>query len=323
MIRLIPLCVSFLVLFGCTKPSDYFYIHPTPMHVDRTVPIKEMTGTNELDILWVIDNSGSMGTHQQDVINNMNVFITALAANTTLNWKSGLISTDISDQPYAGFTSGTELLSGDPNVAQKFEAAVGQLGINGSGIEQTFDPVVQAMTNYPDFHRPGAAFALILISDAPEQSYNTNVTQFIQFLTGLNGNLDYTFFYGFLNPQDWCIPTDDPWTWMGSPFQILNTALQGQVYKLCDPNFANNLKNLGANLGQQFTASRIYLKEIPKPETIQVIYQGVVIKGGPRSSGGYWIYRPDINAIEFSDLSFAPSQNAAVEVSYDADNGVD
>jgi len=52
------------------------------------------------------------------------------------------------------------------------------------------------------------------------------------------GDLGLTFFYGFLNPNEWCKPTDSPWDWAGSPFQTVSNLIQGHVYKLCDPNFA-------------------------------------------------------------------------------------
>jgi hypothetical protein len=187
----------------------------------------------------------------------------------------------------------------------------------------TFDPVVNVLTRYPTFRRPGAAFAIIVISDAPEQSYQNDATSFIKFLaTTGGGTLAQTYFYGFLNPDDWCSATDDDWWWTGSPFEAVNTAIQGHVYKLCDPNFAANLQDLGTNLGKEVSASRIYLKQIPKPSSIHILYQGQDVKGGPQSQGGYWVYRQDVNAIEFSSLAFAPSQNASVQVIYDVDDGI-
>lgn len=306
---------------GCGRPSDFLYVHPESPKVEAQVKIKELVGTNQLDILWVIDNSGSMSSHQQNVIANMDRFITSLTAKSSLDWRSGLISTSVDDEPFGGFKSGDMLEYSDPGVAAKFKAAVAKLGTNGDATEKTFEPVMKALTNYPRFLRPSAALALIVISDAPEQS-KIDVGAFVQFLQRAKGNLSSIYFYGFLNPSDWCTSTDEAFTWAGNPFEILNKQLKGQIYKLCDPNFSNNLSDLGKNLGQELSSFRIYLKDIPRIGTIRVTYNGQPLMGGPKDKGGFWTYRIDINAIEFSDLSFAPGVNESVKVNFDVDNGL-
>ena len=310
-----------LGLMACQRPSDYLYVHPEPPKFKAQVKVKELIGTNQLDILWVIDNSGSMSSHQQNVIANMDRFITSLTAKSSLDWRSALISTSIADDPYAGMKKGTELVYSDPDVARKFKAAVANLGTSGDATEQTFDPVVKALTNYPQFLRPTAALAIILISDAPEQS-KMDVVSFIQFLQRAKGNLTSIYFYGFLNPSDWCPSTDSDFAWAGNPFEKLNKQLKGQIYKLCDPNFSNNLSDLGKNLGQELTSFRIYLKDIPRIDTMKILYKGNELKAGGPEEGGVWTYRIDVNAIEFSDLSFAPGLNESVDVHFDVDDGL-
>jgi hypothetical protein len=316
-IWLVPVAFVFV---GCKKPADYMYNHPDPVHMNSSVKVKEFVGTNQIDILWVIDNSGSMQAHQQNVLNNMDQFIQTLAAATTLDWKSGLISTTLTDSPYAGFDPGTELLSSDPQVGAKFKSAVGRLGLDGDGTERMFAPMEKVLDNYPNFLRPGAGLAIIIISDAPEQS-SVDVNQFLGYIKQAKGSLSNVYFYGFLNPVDWCVPTDDTWSWAGSPFETLSTSLPGHVYKLCDPKFASNLTDLGQNLGHLATSSFYRLKKRPIASTLKVYYQGQEVPGGPRSAGGYWIFDVNQNAIEFSDLSFASGNNASVDVSYDVDDG--
>lgn len=313
--------ISFLgLILGCDKPTNFNYLVPETKTVRKEVSIKQLIGTNQLDILWVIDNSGSMRDHQQNVIRNMNKFITALTSSSSLDWKSGLISTSEGELPFGGFAPGDEWLYSDPNVGRKMETAVGRLGTSGDATERTFTPVLDALQRYPNFLRSGGAFAIIVISDAPEQS-DINADDFVQALSNYKGGLAGTYFYGFLNPRDWCYPTDDTWAWLGSPFQQVNTQIKGKFYKLCDPDFATNLADLGKNLGEQVSKSRIYLKEVPRIETIRVFYKGQELPGGPQNMGGQWIYRVDLNAIEFHDLSFAPGPNESVQLRYDVDDG--
>jgi hypothetical protein len=312
-----------ILLSGCQRPADYLYDHPETKHVNSTVKVKEFVSTNRLDILWVIDNSGSMTYHQKNVIANMDSFINSLSSTAnTLDWKSGLISTTLTDAPYAGFAPGTELMSSDPQVASKFKHAVARLGTDGDGTERMFDPIVKAIKNYPNFLRADAAFALIIISDAPEQS-SMKVDTFLQTMKKfLGGTLNSMYFYGFLNPVDWCVPTDDRWDWAGSPFEFMSKQLQGKVYQLCDPNFASNLTNLGQNLGHLATTSTYRLPSRPRVSSLKVYYNGKELPSGAKEKGGYWLFNVATNSIEFSDLSFAPGSNEAVDIVYDLDNGV-
>ena len=313
--------ISFLgLILGCDKPTNFNYLVPDTVVVRKEVSIKQLIGTNQLDILWVIDNSGSMRDHQQNVIRNMNKFITALTNSSTLDWKSGLISTALVDAPYGGFVAGDEWYYNDPNVGQKMVNAVSRLGTGGDATERTFGPVLQALQRYPNFLRQGGALAIIVISDAPEQS-QMPADQFVQALSNFKGGLAGVYFYGFLNPRDWCQPTDDTWTWMGSPFQQVNTMVKGKFYKLCDPDFAANLADLGKNLGEQVSKSRIYLTSVPRLDTIRVYYKNQELPGGPKAMGGQWMYRVDLNAIEFHDLSFAPGPNETVRLSFEVDDG--
>ena len=312
------------LLVNCQKPNDFRYVVPEAPHVNNKVNVKELIGANQLDILWVIDNSGSMGTHQKNVIANMDQFITALSSSSNLDWRSGLISTSQGEPPYAGFDSTSMLESRDPIVGARFKAAIRKLGIGGDSEEKMFQPIEDVLTKYPNFLRPNAGLAIIVISDAPEQSGpNFAADQFVQYIRKAKGNLDQVFFYGFLNPVDWCTPTDDTWKWAGSPFERVNKLMKGQIYKLCDPKFANNLTDLGRDLSREFLSSRIFLKDRPRVSSIQILHQGKKIQGGARDTGGFWTYRADLNAVEFSDLSFAPGTTEFVQLLYDIDDGID
>ena len=87
-----------------------------------------MEGNSAVDILWTIDNSGSMGDHQRDVIANANSFISQFTQSTALEWRMGLVSTDTQDEPYVGLIPGTELNYLTPNAVTKFQQAVRRLG---------------------------------------------------------------------------------------------------------------------------------------------------------------------------------------------------
>jgi hypothetical protein len=141
---------------------------------------------------------------------------------------------------------------------------------------------------------------------------------FITDITAIKGKLSNVLVYDFANPEDWCVPTDDPFMWQGSKIQILLTQVQGAAYRLCDPNFGQNVADLGSLVAKQVTSPRIDLTEKPIVSTLKVFHGNTEVPGGPPPSG-YWVYDVRANAIIFSDLSFAPNPNETVRVTYAVD----
>jgi hypothetical protein len=307
---------------GCQKKTDYLYFSKNDKPVSFEHKLKETTvGEGDLDILWVIDNSGSMSAHQNTVIANMAQFVDGLVKTSSakLRWKMGLISTDTEDSPYIGFRAGDELDHTMANAADRFKLAVGRLGTNGDAIEKDYDPIVNALTAYPNFLRPEAFLAIITVSDASEQS-NMLTSDFVNFIKqAKGGDLNKVFFFAFANPIEWCSPTDDVFYWQGSKLQELLTVVHGSAYKLCDPNFGNNVANLGSYIASSIASPKISLPDHPILSTLKVWYKDQEVRGGPKSAGGFWEYSVNLNAIVFSDLSFAPGADESVRVSYELD----
>lgn len=307
-------------IFACEKKADFLYQFPQTTTVEREHKLKEFQGTRDLDILWVIDNSYSMEQFQNDVIQNTDQFIDGLTASSPLHWRAGMISTDESDDPYVGLAAGDLLDYASVNAADRFKSAVRRLGLYGDTVEKTFDPVIKALRNNPQFLRPGAFLAIILVSDAPEQSRMSAQT-FMTSLQGITGDLKRVLFYGFVAPRQWCTWTGDtPWDWSGSPFEELLTKVSGSAYKLCDPQFGKNLTTLGNNLSKSVSVPRIYLDQRPIVATLKVLYKGQEIPSGTK---GFWTYNFALNAIELSDMSFAPGDNESVKVHYEVDDGIE
>lgn len=317
-IRILGLLACILLLdLGCQKKTDYLYYSNPNRGVAFEHKIKELSGNADLDILWVIDNSSSMEAHQNSVIANMNSFVTGLVGNKALHWKMGLISTSDGEGPYVGFASNDLLDYQSPNVVTRFNYAVARLGLDGDVYEKEYDPIISVLRAYPDFVRPNAYLAIIIVSDAPEQSYRTTA-EFLSELTAIKGDLSHVLVYDFANPYDWCHSTDDPFAWQGSRIQELLTQVAGEAYKLCDPAFGQKVADLGGVVASQVTSPRIALTDIPIVSTLQVLHNGVPIPGGPPPTG-YWVYDVRGNSIVFSDLSFAPNPNETVRVTYEVD----
>jgi len=327
-----------LGMTACNRDAQYLYqsLKPPPVMDKINQNVKETLAGGAADILWVIDNSGSMDAHQQDVINNTQVFMDQFTKTAQLDWKMGLISTDASEKPFVGFTKTDLVTWQDPSAATVFQNAVNQMGTSGSGIEQSFIPLMVQLTAYPDFIRPFAQLVIVIVTDAPEQSDNlqeingafnrtVDPPEFIDFITKIKGDLNLVHTYGVFGAQDFnCPQTDDFWNFKGSRYEALINATRGKTYRLCDPDFGKLLTEMGKDIVQTVVTPRIQLKKRPVTSTIHVTFGGKDLPGGTLDQGGVWIYDFDLNSIIFNNLNFADTDpNADVTVTYREDNGID
>jgi hypothetical protein len=141
------------ILAVCGRSTEFLY-HQKNLPVEKVdirKKVKETNGLSRHDVLWVIDNSGSMSSHQKNVIKNTDVFMQSFTSNKKLDWKMGLVSTARGDQPFVGFTPSTQLNSKSTNPVGIFKNAVSRLGLNKGCPELVFEPVMDALNQYPDF----------------------------------------------------------------------------------------------------------------------------------------------------------------------------
>ncbi len=311
--------VLLLVFASCGRDTQYLN-HITgvePTYFETPHKLKELQGETKVDILWVIDNSGSMGSYQQDLIRNAGIFINTFVAKGGLEWKMGIVSTSLNENPYIGFTPTTLLtyMSADP--IRDFQRAVSRLGINGDVTEQTLAPIRKHLTTYPDFIRKQATLAVIMLTDAEEQS-RIPAKDILTFLEKTKGDIKKVVNYGVFAAQDFgCQMTDGFWNYVGSPYEALIKATGGKHYKLCNNDFGKDLADLGSHLVERIKRPFIQLPDRPQIDTLRVTYVGKDLPGGPEESGGFWVYDFDMNRVVFHNLDFAPGDDEQVSVAYE------
>lgn len=312
------------LLGGC---ADEKFLHFQTYRPQEAVSfiqnVKEIKGGDAVDILWVIDNSGSMDDHQRKVIANTQLFMQNFS-KSSLHWKMGLISTTEEEDPYVGFDASTPLNWSVLDPVSIFQTAVASLGTSGSGTEMTLRPINKALSNYSNFTRPGTPFALMLVTDAEEQSEIDFDADFLPPFKKAIGENTKLFVYEVLNASDLGCSGEsgEGWDYAGSSYEKLTKiATIGKVFPLCGANFGPLLASISNEIVSNVTHSTIYLKSRPKLDTIRVSYKGTELKGGEKDNGGVWTYDFDLNAIVFSDLSFAVNETDSVTVDYEVDDG--
>lgn len=316
----------FFLFLACGKEAAFLH-HYTPVadqevHAVRKIKEMRIEGSRDVDILWIIDNSGSMDPHHKNIIKNTQIFIDEFSRTTQLQWRMGLISTDKSDAPYLGI-SPPYFDWKSPTPTSTFQYAVGRLGLAGNGYEETFYPISNTLTRNPSFLRKDAWLILISVTDAPEQSSSINAQALLQQLDALKG-LKKVKMYGVFGAQDLgCAryPSEDAFNYKGSPYETVINATGGSIFPVCSPDFGQNLSILGSQITQLITYPRLTLPQRPKLSTLTVSYKGRSLPGGPKVSGGLWFYDYSSNSVVFYDLNFAAGEEEEVEIFYLEDNG--
>ncbi|MDP2307260.1 MAG: hypothetical protein Q8P18_14635 [Pseudomonadota bacterium] len=146
-----------------------------------------------VDVLWVIDNSGSMAQEQTRVANAIASFFTWF---TTLNldYHMGVITTDVVNPIYSGRLVGTPAYidGGTANAELELAEAIA-VGTEDMGDESGLAAVELALSEpvmsveNAGFLRPGAHLAVIFLSDEPEFSA-ADSAHYISFLQTLKAD---------------------------------------------------------------------------------------------------------------------------------------
>ncbi len=303
-----------MTLVGCGK-ERYLFVQNGTHHLDRSFPVKEVKGSNTVDLLWVIDNSGSMGDYQTQVMTNANAFMQDFIKQK-LDWKMGLISTDDTDMPYIGFSGTDRLDSTVTDPVGLFTNAVDRLGTSGSAVEATFEPILQSIAQDPTFLRPKTPLAVIMVTDAEEQS-SIEANIFLSRLSNLTSGRNI-FAYGVFASQDFgCRSDEGDWDYQGSPYEtFIKSAYVGQTYPLCR-DFGTSLVNIAHDIVTRISHTAIYLTSRPDTSTLKVLYGNEELPAGTSESGGLWVYDYGLNAIVFHSLDFAVNDTDSVRVVYD------
>ena len=258
-----------------------------------------------LDVLWVIDNSGSMNQFQTNLSTNISSFMTAFAA-TGADYNMAVITTD-------RWTFSTILTPTTPNVEQELSNLV-MTGIMGSGmekgIEMSFRSLGSATAAGPggSFFRQDATLIVIYVSDeqdwsSPDWSHYINFFdnvkppgQFVPYgvISDVPGGCQYTMSNGMQR-------TLQP----GYGYWDLIDYYGGAWYSICATDWGVQLQDLAGEV----TGRRMFqLDELdPIKETIEVTVNGQVTTD--------WEYDETTNSVIFAD-GHVPEEGQTIEINY-------
>jgi hypothetical protein len=156
--------------------------------LERCEASQVVPGAVATDILFVIDDSGSMSQEQATLQAGLDAFIQTLASSPVANdFQVGVTTTSVADfdgtaNPNAGVLVPPGIMpSSSPSLVADFQSAV-VVGTGGFGREQGFEAARQAIEKSgpgganEGFIRPGARLAVIVLSDEDDCSGPTDAS---------------------------------------------------------------------------------------------------------------------------------------------------
>jgi hypothetical protein len=283
---------------------------------------------NKVDILWVVDDSGSMSEEQRSLATNIQWF-TQYATQLNADWQMGVITSEVND-PVSGVIWGCQgfnpiIRHTDANAVQAFQCAAnvtnppnGNRRPNPMGSDEqeaglqaariALDPPVRDMQN-AGFMRPDARLAVIIVSDEEDQSQGP-VSLYVDFFRQLKG---------FRNPQlvsvsaiAGDVPNGCATAAAGSRYNDAARQLGGQFDSICNSDWTRMLQNIGLDVFALRTAWT--LSRPADPASIVVRVDGRTVPNDPTNG---FSYEAPSNSISFHG-SAVPNTGARVEVQYNA-----
>ena len=343
--------LSLSLLSGCNgENADYLFHETLPVEQrdKREYPLSLLEADKNIDVLLVIDNSGSMGGIQQSVIKNARLFFEKFAKQSYINWKVGLISTDERDDPYIGFDNSLDYTMVDfqdpasfERVISRFQGAVSRLGTNGSASEYTFYNVKRVLDLYdgvsrsPRFLREKSHLVVIMLTDEEEQSKTVRgvnpqqyeAPNFYNELSRYINSNNILRFYGAFNHKELkgCENMGSYWNepWKGNAFDQIISLSQGFYISPCTADFGKDLARIGQDIVSLIGLPSLLLRRRPLVETLKVFYKGELLPAGPKDEGGFWFYEEESNTINFYDMDFVDDfERDHFVIDFEVDDGI-
>ncbi|MBW1806839.1 MAG: choice-of-anchor D domain-containing protein [Deltaproteobacteria bacterium] len=291
------------------------------------------------DVLFVIDNSGSMSEEQSDLINNFDSFINH-AITLDVDFHIGVITTEVNDAETGQGSPSRDIYPGvlvhpssrpkiitntTPNLTDAFtdNANVGTCCSDEqeAGLEAAWMALSPGYIDDPakngGFLREDAKLYIILLSDEQDQSAG-DPDFYVDFFSSIKGyrNTERMAVSAIVGDSpSGCATADN-----GSRYIEVANRTGGIFVSICTSNWAQSLQSLGLDA---FAAIREFpLSRPADSNSIVVTVNGSTV---PKASCNDcdachdgWVYYPDTNTICFG-ANYVPEMGDVINVSYTAE----
>jgi hypothetical protein len=330
---------------GCSGNGANFSLLPSTSNFQQAALTK-----NKIDILFVVDNSGSMASSQQNLTSNIHRFVDLFNTHG-FDYQMAVTTTDAYKVEFgapasqSAFRDGTDSTShtgyflvspATPNEENTFVTNAMQ-GTFGGGDERAFQSFRDTLNNPTNagFPRPGAFLAVIILSDEDDFSndgaatmdsqYNNpglhTVASYVSFLDGVVGataaDRSQKYSVSSIAVTDQAclnqLNAQTPGRKIGQRYLDIASQTSGIVGSLCG-DFGLTLSNISAYILNSIT--EFFLDRQPNVSTLRVYIGNVSVPMITDPTGNGFIYNSAHNSITFHG-SFQPGPSESVTVKFD------
>lgn len=259
----------------------------------------------DVDILWVIDDSGSMGDEQDELANNFEAFIQDFLLQG-IDFTMAVTTTDATaakDGEMVGDPSLLTATAAAQNEAlfiQNFQNTV-LVGTDGSGSEQGLHTTASFLTkNAASFLREQAYLILVYVSDEEDQSPHS-VSTYLDTYKSYKNNPGLVKAFSIITTE----LTDKPWETIGHRYiEAANST--GGTHSSIHQDFHNTLLDMGASILDLLDSFALSGNPIEQSLTVKV-------NNVPATMG--WSYNPASKTLKF-ETGHIPPEGSSVNIQY-------
>jgi hypothetical protein len=283
-----------------------------------------------VDILWVVDNSGSMSDALSHVKENFTLFVGPFL-EIGLDFHMGVITTDMDQPSHSGRLQGsvTYITADTPDAEAVFLSAI-DVGSSGSGNEQGL-AAIQAALSEPlisdhnaGFLREEANLVTIVVTDEDDGS-DVSAASFLSWYWGLKASPTMVSFSAFCGDDNGGLFGCSEWvSWSeglitaepGTKYIDVLEQVGGVWASICSDDFSDALSLLSieaSGLKDTFVLSAV-------PTSVGAMEVLVNGSESPYSDVDGWTFDWDRNAVVFHGAAVPPN-NATIEISYPYEEG--
>ncbi|MCA9552375.1 MAG: choice-of-anchor D domain-containing protein [Myxococcales bacterium] len=271
-----------------------------------------------VDVLFVVDDSGSMAAAQAALGQAIPDFVAAFA-NRGVDFQIGVVTTDMTDPAKSGRLQGTPtfVTPATPDLLDDLSGRL-QPGTTGSGTEQGIRAAASAVTPplsitaNSGFLRPDADLAVVWLTDEDDSSLGgTTIPDYLAALRSATGNGALRL-AAIAGPAPGGCVGPYGTAQAGTRYAALvGSTPGGLLLSYCDDMLGNLLRVSAALFGED----AVTLSAQPAIPTLVVTVNGAAVPRVDAQGNANWAYSLATNQVTFA----APlPQGATVSVTYDA-----
>ena len=279
--------------FADKDPSEVFNQNYTQESFtqETTVQVKK----SPVDIIFNVDNSGSMGDDQQALADNFSSFIDSFLS-LSVDFNIAIITSDSATNRVSRGQLNSRAASRNPTGFKNLFKQKIKVGTGGSGYEKPAQFTRRFLTNHSSWPRSDAFLIVIIVSDEDDGSPTSlSGTHFANYLKGLKSDTDLVRVFGIIDT-----------TYGTQHIQAVNGT--GGTYHSINSPFDGILNSFSRTITE--LAMRFKLRRKLASSDLNDVKVFVDGQEQPRAA---WTFHASTNSISFN-RGYVPGNNSRINI---------